>query len=62
MKIYDDVMFWFFAHTWSFADVLVLLVIIPELCREYSLWLLLLVIPWLMYSSHKANEWHCWKD
>lgn len=43
-KFFDMVMYYSYAHTWSFMDVLVILVVIPWLCNEYSFWFLLLII------------------
>ncbi len=62
IKFLDYVMYFSYAHTWSFMDVIVFLVIIPALCNAYSFWLLLLVFPWIMYSNHQANKWNNWSE
>ena len=59
-KFIDQLNYHFYAHTWSFMDVIVVLLIIPFLCREYSYWLLLLLIPWLLYSHRQAQIWNNW--
>lgn len=61
-KFFDHLMYWFYAHTWSLMDVLVIAIVIPGLCNAYSNWMLLLIIPWLMYSNHQANKWNNWSE
>lgn len=46
-----------YTHTWSLMDVVVVLLIIPHLCNEYSMWFLLLILPWVMYSNRLARIW-----
>ena len=61
-KFLDTVMYWFYAHTWSLMDVLVIAIIIPAFCNAYSYWLLLLMVPWLTYSNYQARKWNNWSN
>ena len=55
----DAVMWHCWSHTWSLMDVAVCAIIIPHLVSDYSPWLLLLVLPWVVYSNYQARKYIC---
>jgi hypothetical protein len=57
IEFIDGIMWHCWSRTWSLMDVAVCAIIIPRLVSEYSAWLLLLVLPWVVYSNHQARKY-----